>query len=161
MARQVSLESPWESPDAEELDGQTAGTWIRRHVRTAGGRDLLQLGIEAVWAAQPEDISLLHLLFYIRSAGSLELLFDTEGGAQQDRFVGGSQRVAERVAEELGAAAAAARGASATHLTRRHGRARWRRAAHSVRPAGRWWRWPRRWPAGSSTTRRCRGCATS
>ena len=102
MARKVSLEAPWDSPGAGELDGQTAGTWVRRHVHTAGGRALLQLGIEAVWAAQPEDISLLHLLFYIRSAGSLELLFDTEGGAQQDRFVGGSQRVSERVAEELG-----------------------------------------------------------
>ena len=49
--------------------------------------------IEAVWAAQPEDMSLLHVLFYIHSAGGLERLFDTEGGAQQDRFVGGSQLV--------------------------------------------------------------------
>ena len=102
MAAEVSLEAPWETPGAEELDGQTAETWLRRHVRTRGARALMQLGIEAVWAAQPEDISLLHLLFYIRSAGSLDLLFDTEGGAQQDRFVGGSQRVAERMAEELG-----------------------------------------------------------
>ena len=47
-------------------------------------------------------MSLLHVLFYIHSAGSLELLFDTEGGAQQDRFVGGSQLIALRMAEELG-----------------------------------------------------------
>ena len=102
LAKRVSLEEPWETPDARRLDGQTAESWLRRHVRTRAGRELLQLGVEAVWAAQPEDISLLHLLFYIRSAGSLELLFDTEGGAQQDRFVGGSQRVSERMAEELG-----------------------------------------------------------
>ena len=63
---------------------------------------LLGLGIEAVWAAQPEDMSLLHVLFYIHSAGSLERLFDTEGGAQQDRFVGGSQLVPIRMAEGLG-----------------------------------------------------------
>ena len=63
---------------------------------------LLELGIEAVWAAQPEDMSLLHVLFYIHSAGSLEMLFDTEGGAQQDRFVGGSQRIPLRMAEALG-----------------------------------------------------------
>ena len=44
----------------------------------AQGRMLLELGIEAVWAAQPEDLSLLHVLFYIHSAGSLEPLFDTE-----------------------------------------------------------------------------------
>ena len=63
---------------------------------------LLELGIEAVWAAQPEDMSLLHVLFYIHSAGSLEMLFDTEGGAQQDRFVGGSQRIPLLMAQALG-----------------------------------------------------------
>jgi monoamine oxidase len=47
-------------------------------------------------------VSMLHVLFYIRSAGSLELLLDAEGGAQQDRVVGGSQRIALRMAEELG-----------------------------------------------------------
>ena len=40
----------------------------------AAGRMLLELGIEAVWAVQPEDMSLLHVLFYIHSAGSLEML---------------------------------------------------------------------------------------
>jgi monoamine oxidase len=63
---------------------------------------LLELGIEAVWAAQPEDMSLLHVLFYIHSAGSLNMLFETEGGAQQDRFLGGSQLVPIAMARELG-----------------------------------------------------------
>ena len=103
LARRVPLEAPWEAPGAAKLDGQTAATWMRRNLATRPGRVLLELGIEAVWAAQPEDLSLLHLLFYVHSAGSLELLFDTEGGAQQDRFVGGSQLVALRMAEQLGA----------------------------------------------------------
>jgi monoamine oxidase len=103
LARTVPLEAPWEAPGATRLDGQTAATWMRRNLATKPGRMLLELGIEAVWAAQPEDISLLHVLFYIHSAGSLELLFDTEGGAQQDRFVGGSQLVPLRMAEALGA----------------------------------------------------------
>jgi monoamine oxidase len=102
IARRVPLEAPWEAPGAERLDGQTAATWMRRNLVTGPGRRLFELGIEAVWAAQPEDMSLLHVLFYIHSAGSLELLFDTEGGAQQDRFVGGSQLVPIRMAEELG-----------------------------------------------------------
>jgi monoamine oxidase len=63
---------------------------------------LFELGIEAVWATQPEDLSLLHVLFYIHAAGGLDQLFDTEGGAQQDRFVGGSQLVPIRMAERLG-----------------------------------------------------------
>jgi monoamine oxidase len=102
LARTVPTEAPWEAPGAERLDSQTAATWLRRNVATRAGRSLLQLGIEAVWAAEPEDMSLLHMLFYIHSAGSLQMLFDTEGGAQQDRFVGGSQLLAIRMAEELG-----------------------------------------------------------
>jgi monoamine oxidase len=102
LARRVPLDAPWEARGAAALDGQTAATWMRRNLATKAGRMLLELGIEAVWAAQPEDMSLLHVLFYIHSAGSLEMLFDTEGGAQQDRFVGGSQRIAVLMAEELG-----------------------------------------------------------
>ena len=102
LARRVPLDAPWEAPNAAALDGQTAATWMRRNLATKAGRMLLGLGIEAVWAAQPEDMSLLHVLFYIHSAGSLELLFDTEGGAQQDRFVGGSQRISILMAQELG-----------------------------------------------------------
>jgi monoamine oxidase len=102
LARKVPLDAPWETPNAAKLDGQTAATWMHRNLATKSGRMLLELGIEAVWAAQPEDMSLLHVLFYIHSAGSLELLFDTEGGAQQDRFVGGSQLIPIGMAEELG-----------------------------------------------------------
>jgi len=102
LAKKVPLDAPWEAPGADRLDGQTAATWMRRNLATKSGRMLLELGIEAVWAAQPEDMSLLHVLFYIHSAGSLEMLFDTEGGAQQDRFVGGSQLLPIRMAESLG-----------------------------------------------------------
>jgi monoamine oxidase len=102
LARKVPLDAPWEAPNADRLDGQTAATWMRRNLATRGGRALLELGIEAVWAAQPEDMSLLHVLFYIHSGGGLEMLFDTEGGAQQDRFVGGSQLIPLRMAEALG-----------------------------------------------------------
>jgi monoamine oxidase len=102
LARRVPLDAPWEAPNAGRLDEQTAATWMRRNMATGPGRMLLELGIEAVWAAQPEDMSLLHVLFYIHSAGSLERLFDTEGGAQQDRFAGGSQLVPLRMAGELG-----------------------------------------------------------
>ena len=102
LAKRVPLEAPWEAPGAARLDGQTAATWMRRNLLSKPARRVFELGIEAIWAAQPEDISLLHVLFYVHSAGSLELLSDTEGGAQQDRFVGGSQLVPIRMAEQLG-----------------------------------------------------------
>ncbi len=102
LARRVPLQAPWEAAGAARLDGQTVATWMRHNLATKAGRMLLELGIESVWAAQPEDVSLLHVLFYIHSAGGLNRLFETEGGAQQDRFVGGSQLVALRLAAGLG-----------------------------------------------------------
>ena len=102
LAKRVPLEAPWDAPGADRLDSQTAQTWIRRNVRSRTARDVIRLAIEAIFAAEPEDVSMLHLLFYIHSAGSLELLIETEGGAQESRLVGGSQLLAIRLAERLG-----------------------------------------------------------
>jgi monoamine oxidase len=57
-----------------------------------------------VFAAEPGDLSLLHVLFYSHSGGSFQRLIDTTGCAQQDRFVGGSALIAERLAAALGSA---------------------------------------------------------
>ena len=102
MAAEVPREAPWRAPKATDWDSQTFATWMRRNVRTGVARDILRLAIIGVWAAEPRDLSLLHVLFYIRSAGSLEILTDAEGGAQQDRVVGGTQLISLRMAEQLG-----------------------------------------------------------
>jgi monoamine oxidase len=102
LAKTIPLDEPWSAKNARKLDSQTFETWLRRNVYTKGGRALLELSIQAVWAAEPADISLLHVLFYTHSAGGFDVLLDTEGGAQQDRFVGGSQLISIRLAEALG-----------------------------------------------------------
>ena len=43
-----------------------ATTWRRR-----AGREMMEIAVKGVWAAMPADVSLLHLLFYIASAGQL------------------------------------------------------------------------------------------
>lgn len=103
MAREVPLEEPWMAPKAAEWDSQTFATWVGRNTRTASAHSLFELATEAVWAAEPADVSLLHVLFYTHSGGGFNTLVGTGGGAQQDRFHGGSQRVALLMAEELGA----------------------------------------------------------
>ena len=101
LSRRVPLEAPWSARGAERLDSQTFWSWMRRNVYTRGGRAMMEIAVEAVWAVQPADISLLHVLYYTHSGGGMESLLGTEGGAQQDRFVGGSQLISLRVAEEL------------------------------------------------------------
>jgi monoamine oxidase len=102
LAGRVDPAAPWLAGSAADWDAETFETWIRRRVRTGAARDLMRLAVNAVWAAEPRDLSLLHMLFYVSSAGSIEALLDTEGGAQQDRVVGGTQLIATRIADELG-----------------------------------------------------------
>ena len=102
MAKQVPLDAPWLAPKAEEWDSMTVMTWLGRKSHTAGGKAFFQLICEGVWAAHPSDFSLLHMLFYVNSAGGLGKLIETDGGAQTHRIVGGSQLICERMADELG-----------------------------------------------------------
>ncbi|HVM39706.1 MAG TPA: flavin monoamine oxidase family protein [Acidimicrobiia bacterium] len=101
MAAKVPLDAPWNAPDADRLDGQTLESWMRRNVRTGSARKLLALGVDAVFATEPGTLSLLWTLFYLHSGGNFDRLLSTRNGAQQDRFVGGSQLLAERMAARL------------------------------------------------------------
>ena len=102
LAARTDLERPWLTPGAEVLDGQTWESWIRRNLRTRAGRAYFHIACEAVWAAEASDVSLLHALFYTRSNADLETLLAVDRGAQRDRIVGGSARVAEAMADALG-----------------------------------------------------------
>jgi monoamine oxidase len=98
----ISPDAPWSSPRAGEFDGETVETWKRDNLTSKAAKDLLDLGVEAVLACEPGDVSLLWFLFYVASAGSLENLISTRQGAQESRFVGGSQEVSKRLAERVG-----------------------------------------------------------
>jgi monoamine oxidase len=102
LSRRVDPDAPWSSRRAARQDSRTYAAWIRRNVYTRDARNLLGVASKTLWGAEPEDLSLLYVLAYIRAAGGLDPLLDTEGGAQAWRFAGGPQSVARAVAEELG-----------------------------------------------------------
>ena len=102
LARRVDPARPWEAKAAAKLDAISLGAWLRRAARSQTTRELTRIAGRTVWGAEPEDISMLHVLHYVAAAGSFDALLDTEGGAQQDRIVGGSQLLAIRMADELG-----------------------------------------------------------
>jgi monoamine oxidase len=108
----VPLDKPWTSADAMEWDSMTVETWMKygdsfagqpfAGVTSADGHHLLTLAVEAVFSAEPRDLSMLHLLFYTHSAGSFGSLINTDKGAQMYRLHGGSQTIAIRAAKTLG-----------------------------------------------------------
>ncbi len=102
LASTVPLDRPWTAPNAAELDSQTLETFKLANTSTPGARFLLDLATRAVFVAEPRDLSLLHALFYMNSGRGIINLTSTAGGAQDSRFVGGSQLVSLRMAARLG-----------------------------------------------------------
>lgn len=101
LAATVNLEKPWLTPEAKRLDSRTFASWIDANLRTKGGRAYFQIACEAVFAAEPSDLSLLHAAFYSKSGKDLETLMSVDQGAQQDRIDGGSALIAERLADRV------------------------------------------------------------
>jgi len=101
LADRVPLDKPWTAANAEALDGQTFETWILRTLHTTTARAYFRVAAEAVFSAESRNLSALHALFYAHSGTDFEGLLSVDRGAQQDRIVGGSIQVCERMAAGL------------------------------------------------------------
>jgi monoamine oxidase len=102
VCRRVPVNEPWTSSIADIADSKTLDQWLRYVHAGASTRNLMAIMARVTWGCEPEDVSLLHAIRYIKAAGGLGRMLDVEGGAQQDRFPGGTQQIALRMAEELG-----------------------------------------------------------
>ncbi|SOC52716.1 monoamine oxidase [Blastococcus aggregatus] len=102
LAGTVDVAAPWQTPDAEALDGSTLESWMQAHIASSDARTALRITVRGIFATDPANLSLLHALFYVAAGGGWMSLVGTEGGAQQDRFEGGLQEIALRLAADLG-----------------------------------------------------------
>lgn len=108
MATTVPVDAPWEASNAAEWETYTLERWIEENSATPRFRELVHTATRPIFGAEPTELSLLFVVFYIASSGdeqnqgTFERNFDTRGGAQQSRFIGGSQLIALKVAKQLG-----------------------------------------------------------
>jgi monoamine oxidase len=102
MAKRVDLERPWTSKKAASWDARSAGAWIERNASPGLGREMVDAVVRGLMTCDPSEVSLLHFLYLVRSAGSLQTLLGVKNGYQQDLVVGGAGRMAECMADELG-----------------------------------------------------------
>ena len=102
MADEVPVDAPWKAPRAEEWDRTTLEQWKLENIAAPGARRLFDIACEALWGAEPRELTLLYALAYTATAGNetnkgdFTRLITTPDGAQESRFVGGSQRIAIR-----------------------------------------------------------------
>ena len=108
MSKTVPVDAPWHAAEAGSFDGQTLDSWVRANSASPRFRQLVPMATRPIFGAEPRELSLLFVLFYIaasgdeRNVGTFERNFNTRAGAQEFRFVGGSQVICERIAERLG-----------------------------------------------------------
>ena len=102
VTRTVDVSAPWLTPGAAALDRQTAAEWADERLTHDDARLFFPLFLGEMMAADPADVSVLHMAFYLRSGGGLRYLNAFEGGAQQDRVQGGAHRLCEELAARLG-----------------------------------------------------------
>jgi len=98
----VRVDAPWLTPDAARLDSLTTAEWAEQHLHHPDARLFFPLFLGEMMAADPADVSVLHLAFYLRSGGGTRYLNAFEGGAQQDRVDGGAHQLCEALAARLG-----------------------------------------------------------
>lgn len=110
MAATVSPAHPWTHPKAAQWDALTLETWVRNNSLNPDGiAAVLAPFTQALFGGEAREASLLFTLAYVAAAGNettkgtFERLFNVRNGAQQSRFIGGSQLVSQRVAAALGA----------------------------------------------------------
>lgn len=108
-ASEIPVDAPWTHPRAAEWDAMTLGEFIRRNAINADGvENLIRCWTQPGFGADPSELSFLYTLWYVacsgneRHVGTFERNSDTANGAQERRFVGGSQLIPLRLAKRLG-----------------------------------------------------------
>ena len=109
MAATIDVSAPWSHESAAEWDAMSLGEFIRANsVNPAGIGNLIRSWTQPGFGADPDEISLLFTLWYVAcsgnetNVGTFSRNSDTADGAQESRFVGGSQLVPIRLARKLG-----------------------------------------------------------
>ena len=108
LGKQVGVKAPWAAKTAAKLDKQTLDQWVKANSKSPLLAPLLDAASQALYGKDSSQISLLFNAFYTaaagdaKNAGAFARLISATGGAQDSRFKGGSQVIAQKVAAKLG-----------------------------------------------------------
>lgn len=98
----ISGAEPWLGGDAESWDSITFQSWLETRVQSDMGREFFKFLTNQAYSTEPGQVSLLQMLWFIQTSHGLPPW--AIGGAQANRVAGGTQLVAQRLAERLGEA---------------------------------------------------------
>ncbi len=101
-ANKLDIKAPWKHVKAGLWDSTTLDAVRRRFMWSEDARGTMDAAIRTIFGAESGDLSMLHMLAYVQSAGSMNNLIATEGGFQHDRIAGGAQAVSLALVNAIG-----------------------------------------------------------
>ncbi|WP_343618170.1 FAD-dependent oxidoreductase [Ralstonia sp.] len=103
LSRDVPSGAPWKSSRAAELDKLSVGDWLAKQNVKPEDQTGWNASIALSGGAAPAKMGLLHFLSMINSADcDFSQLDSIKHSAQETRFVGGSQILSIKMAQQLG-----------------------------------------------------------
>ncbi|QBP11669.1 MULTISPECIES: flavin monoamine oxidase family protein [Cupriavidus] len=103
LSRDVSSGAPWKSPKVGELDKLSVGDWLANQNIKPEDQIGWNSSIGLSGGAMPAKMGLLHFLSMINSANcDYSQLDSIKHSAQETRFIGGSQILSIKMAQQLG-----------------------------------------------------------
>ncbi|XP_077863369.1 amine oxidase [flavin-containing] B-like, partial [Saccoglossus kowalevskii] len=98
----VPLLEPWNCPKAKEWDSISTKAWLDEVCWTDTAKNVISILLHSIHACEPKELSLLYFLWYIKSGAGTLRISSTEKGAQERKFVGGSQQICEKIVDLIG-----------------------------------------------------------
>ncbi|XP_032222930.1 probable flavin-containing monoamine oxidase A isoform X1 [Nematostella vectensis] len=104
MCKEVPLEDPHLCQYAEEWDGETVESWVRKNGWTKACREMMEVAVGVVFGATCSQLSLLYFLHYVNSSGGWRVLIESgmKGSAQEFKIKGGAFQIPVILAEKVG-----------------------------------------------------------
>ena len=102
MGEEIPLDEPWKAPKAVEWDSVTVKEFLDKACWTSYAKKRMAQVYNDAMAAEPQDMSLLYYLWYLKSGDGVLRVAAVENAGQERKFIGGSQQISNRIKDKLG-----------------------------------------------------------
>jgi monoamine oxidase len=103
LCEQISNITPWSNEDlSSKYDGMTLEDWLQTLAETEDAKEIYRTAARTIICVEPSEVSMFAWLSYINNGLGIMRLCEVENGAQERKFIGGSQPISNHLREKLG-----------------------------------------------------------
>jgi monoamine oxidase len=102
MCKSIPLDEPWKAKSAAKWDQISLAKWLSSNTLSKPAHDLLDTAISGCYTSAASEVSMLWVLFQFASGGGPNFVLGVEGGAEDERPVGGMGAIYRPMAAEIG-----------------------------------------------------------